>query len=119
VIVDVNIWTTYLVATMELSYKHKNKKQMETIKANLEGTPIETVVDMDSLYMVDFSKCTNVNDLMIILSSIGFTFSPHHPGFQTLKPFLALDRPIPARPQQPEAKEIKLPKLKPVNNKAE
>lgn len=84
---------------------------METVKANLDGT---IRIDGDSLYMVDFSRCTSVNDLMIILSSIGFTFSPHHPGFETLKPFLALDQPIPARqPQmQPEQKDLKLPKLK-------
>lgn len=87
-------------------------KQMETIKSNLDGTR-RTDIDMDSLYMVDFSKCTSVNDLMVILSSIGFTFSPHHPGFETLKPFLALDQPIPTRqPEQPVQKELQLPKLK-------
>lgn len=86
-------------------------KQMDAIKTNLDGT---TRIDKDSLYMVDFSKCTSVNDLMIILSSIGFTFSPYHPGFETLKPFLALDQPIPSRQQQPqpEKKDLTLPKLK-------
>lgn len=82
---------------------------MDAIKSNLDGT---TRLDMDSLYMVDFSKCTSVNDLMIILSSIGFTFSPHHPGFETLKPFLALDQPIPTRQPQAEKKDLTLPKLK-------
>ena len=88
---------------------------MKTIKANLDGTPVEPKLDMDSLYLIDFSKCTSVNDLMIILSSIGFTFSPYHPGFEALKPFLNLDSPIPSRqPQmpQPEKKDLKLPKLK-------
>ena len=85
---------------------------MKIEKANLDGTPVNKI-DMDSLYLIDFSKCTSVNDLMIILSSIGFTFSPHHPGFETLKPFLNLETPIPARPQpQAEQKELKLPKLK-------
>lgn len=85
---------------------------MQTIKANLDGTPVDNI-DKDSLYMVDFSKCTSVNDLMIILSSIGFTFSPLHPGFETLKPFLALDQPIPTRqPQQAAPVELKMPKLK-------
>lgn len=99
----------------EYTNKQKLKiKQMQTIKANLDGTPV-TKIDNDSLYMVDFSKCTSVNDLMIILSSIGFTFSPLHPGFETLKPFLALDQPItPRQPQsQPvEQKKLQLPKLK-------
>ena len=85
---------------------------MKTIKANLDGTPVEPTIDMDSLYLIDFSKCTSVNDLMIILSSIGFTFSPYHPGFEELKPFLNLDSPIPARQPQAEQKDLKLPKLK-------
>ena len=85
---------------------------MKIEKANLDGTPVNKI-DMDSLYLIDFSKFTSVNDLMIILSSIGFTFSPHHPGFETLKPFLNLETPIPARPQpKAEQKELELPKLK-------
>jgi hypothetical protein len=85
---------------------------MKTIKANLDGTQVEPKLDMNSLYMVDFSKCTSVNDLMIILSSIGFTFSPYHPAFETLKPFLNLDQSIPSNPQQPKKEELELPKLK-------
>ena len=85
---------------------------MKTIKANLDGTPVEPTIDMDSLYLIDFSKCNSVNDLMIILSSIGFTFSPYYPGFENLKPFLNLDSPIPVNPQQPKKEDFKLPKLK-------
>jgi hypothetical protein len=86
---------------------------MKAQKANLDGTPVLEPVDMNSLYLIDFSRCTSVNDLMIILSSVGFTFSPHHPGFDTLRPFLALDQPIPMQqPQTVAPKEIKLPKLK-------
>jgi hypothetical protein len=86
---------------------------MKAEKANLDGTPVDNI-DKDSLYMVDFGKCETVNDLMIILSSIGFTFSPYHPGFKTLKPFLDLSKPIPARQPipQPEQKDLTLPKLK-------
>lgn len=85
---------------------------MKVEKANLDGTPVNDI-DMNSLYLIDFSKCTSVNDLMIILSSIGFTFSPYHPAFETLKPFLNLDQPIPSQqPQQPKKEELKLPKLK-------
>ena len=85
---------------------------MEAIKANLDGTPVENI-DQDSLYLVDFSKCESVNDLMTILSVVGFQFSPQHPGFKYIKQFLALDKPIPTRPQpQAEVKDLKLPKLK-------
>lgn len=84
---------------------------MKIEKANLDGTPVNKI-DMDSLYLIDFSKCTSVNDLMIILSSIGFTFSPHHPGFENLKPFLNLDNPIPMQQPQAVKQDLKLPKLK-------
>lgn len=84
---------------------------MQTIKATLDGSPTNKI-DMDSLYLIDFSKCTSVNDLMIILSSIGFTFSPHHPGFENLKPFLNLDNPIPMQQPQAVKQDLKLPKLK-------
>jgi hypothetical protein len=71
------------------------------------------VVDQDSLYLVDFSKCQSVNDLMTILSVVGFQFSPQHPGFQYIHQFLALDKPIPTRPQPgTEKASLELPKLK-------
>jgi hypothetical protein len=84
-------------------------------KANLDGTPVNNI-DKESLYMIDFSRCQSVNDLMMILSCIGFTFSPYHPGFETLRPFLDLSKPIPARQQMPQPikEEVKLPKLKKV-----
>jgi hypothetical protein len=100
-------------------FKYTNQQklkaqQMDAIKANLDGTPVKQEVDVNSLYLIDFSKCTSVNDVMIILSSIGFTFSPLHPGFDNLRPFLDLDRPIPMQQPQPQKQEMKLPKLKKV-----
>jgi hypothetical protein len=91
-------------------------KQMDAIKANLDGTVRQPEVDMNSLYLVDFSKCQSVNDLMTILSVVGFQFSPSHPGFQYIQQFLALDKPMPMHPQmaQPEQKKMTLPKLKKV-----
>jgi hypothetical protein len=83
---------------------------METIKGNLDGS---RRVDDNAVYLIDFTKITSVNDLVLILASIGFSFSPHHPQFQNLLPFLNLDNPIPVnRGPQVEAKEVKLPKLK-------
>lgn len=85
---------------------------MKAEKANLDGTPVENI-DMNSLYLVDFSKCESVNDVMTILSVVGFQFSPSHPGFPYIKKFLALDKPIPMQQfQQPKKEELKLPKLK-------
>lgn len=85
---------------------------MKVEKANLDGTTVDNI-DKNSLYLVDFSKCESVHDLMTILSVVGFQFHPSHPGFPHIKQFLALDKPIPMIPQaQPEAKSIDLPKLK-------
>ena len=67
----------------------------------------------DHAYMVDFSKLTSVNDLILILSAVGFSFPGDHPFIEMIKPFLALENPIPLpkRPM-PEMKEVTLPKLK-------
>jgi hypothetical protein len=87
---------------------------MKTEKATLEfGKKPEEKLDENSLYLIDFTKITSVNDLVLILASVGFSFSPFHPHFETIKPFLALDNPIPSnRPTPPKEEEIKLPKLK-------
>lgn len=68
-------------------------------------------VETDKAYLVDFSKMNSVNDLMLVLSAIGFSFRGDHPFIEQLKPFLNLDRPIDLQPQQ---KDINLPKLKKV-----
>ena len=86
---------------------------MELVKGNLDGTEN---IDENSVYLIDFTKITSVNDLVLILASVGFSFSPKHPQFQNIKQFLALDNPIPiSMPQQPKQAEIKLPKLKRVD----
>jgi len=87
--------------------------QFTVQKGTLDGKP---QVDPNSLYLVDFSKITSVNDLVLILASMGISFSAYHPHFEQVKPFLNLDNPI--NPQQnivqPEKKEVNLPKLKPI-----
>lgn len=89
---------------------------METVKGTLEfGSAPQPQIDENALYLIDFTKITSVNDLVLILASVGFSFSPHHPHFNNIKPFLALDNPIPSnRPVAPKQEEIKLPKLKKV-----
>ena len=85
-------------------------KQMETIKSTLDGTP---PIDNDAVYLVDWSKLQSIDELILLLASIGFSFSPHHPQFNTIKHLLALNQPIRiGQPKQPEEKELKLPKLK-------
>jgi hypothetical protein len=79
-------------------------------KATLDfGAPKQA--DPNALYLVDFTKLNSVNDLVVVLSAMGISFAGTHPHFEVVKPFLNLNQPIYMQ-QQPEAKEINLPKLK-------
>jgi hypothetical protein len=69
-------------------------------------------LDPNSLYAVDFSKMESVNDMVLILASMGIGFPGNHPNIEKLKPFLNLENPFPIPNTQPEEKEMKLPKLK-------
>jgi hypothetical protein len=89
--------------------------EQQAIKANLDGTP---VIDDTALYYIDFSKLQRIEDLILILAAIGFTFSPRHPHFELLKPFVNLGQPIYPN-QQPVKNDIKLPKLKKVEKDGE
>jgi hypothetical protein len=71
----------------------------------------EVLVDENAVYMVDWSKMTSVNDMILILASMAIGFPGNHPNIEQLKPFLNLQSPI-KREGQPEAKSIALPKLK-------
>lgn len=80
-------------------------------KITLAGT---VEFDPNAAYLIDFSKLTSVNDLVTILSCMGFTFAGQHPYIETIKPFLNLENPIypgDVKPA-PTKTEIKLPKLK-------
>jgi hypothetical protein len=71
----------------------------------------ESKVDKDAVYMVDWSKMTSVNDMILILASMAIGFPGSHPNIEQLKPFLNLESPI--KPQgQPENQSLDLPKLK-------
>ena len=71
----------------------------------------EQLIDENSVYMVDWSKMTSVNDMVLILASMAIGFPGNHPNIQQLKPFLNLQNPIKREPQ-PETKSVALPKLK-------
>ena len=71
----------------------------------------ELLIDENAVYMVDWSKMTSVNDMVLILASMAIGFPGNHPNIQQLKPFLNLQNPI--TPQgQPQNKSVELPKLK-------
>ncbi len=93
--------------------KQKTKvmqEQKTTISLNIE-TP---EADANSLYLIDWSKVTDINDLFIIIASLGVSFSPLHPSWTRIKHLMDYENPVPNPQMQgkPEKKEIKLPKLK-------
>jgi len=88
--------------------------QFKIEKGTLDlGTP---PLNPNALYLVDFSKIESVNDLVVILASMGISFSASHPHFDQVKRFCNLANPIIPQGQnvQPEAKEMVLPQLKPI-----
>lgn len=85
------------------------EEQKTTISLNIE-TP---EADPNALYLVDWEKVTSVNDLMIIIASLGISFSPHHPAWERIKYLVDYSNPVKAQtPKMPEKKDLKLPKLK-------
>lgn len=90
-------------------------KEMDTIKANLDGTIAQPQIQPNAVYLVDFSKMQRVEDLISILAAVGFSFSPQHPQFGNIQHLLDLNRPIEIQQPQPQQKEMKLPKLKKVD----
>jgi len=56
-------------------------------------------IDPNKAYLIDFSKMNSVNDLMLVLSSFGFSIKGDHPYIEQLKPFLNTERPIDVRQQ--------------------
>jgi hypothetical protein len=87
--------------------------QFTVQKGTLDGTP--TQIDPNSLFVVDFTKIQSVNDLVLILASMGISFPATHPHFEQVKQFLNLDNPIHLNQERPaERKEMSLPKLKKV-----
>jgi hypothetical protein len=85
---------------------------MEETKFTLQGTGKQ--FDPNAAYLIDFSKLTSVNDLVLILSCMGFTFAGSHPYIDQIKPFLNLDHPVyPGQPMAaPKSSQLNLPKLK-------
>jgi hypothetical protein len=96
----------------ELNYKQLKNNKMSETTITLDGAQKE--VDPKAVYLIDFSKLESVNDLVLIMSALGISFSPTHPHFELIKRFANLDNPIYPNQgiplQKPE--DVKLPKLK-------
>ena len=76
---------------------------------------LDKAIDKDALYFIDWSKLKDINDLIMIIASLGISMSPMHPAWKQIEHLMDLDRPVkPGQPNQPEMKPVELPKLKPV-----
>jgi hypothetical protein len=70
-------------------------------------------IDKDALYFIDWSKLKDINDLIMIIASLGISMSPLHPAWPQIEHLMDLERPVkPGQPNQPEMKPLELPKLK-------
>jgi hypothetical protein len=69
-------------------------------------------IDKDALYFIDWSKLRDVNDLVLIIASLGISMSPMHPAWEQIEHLMDLSRPV--KPGEPQTKmeKIELPKLK-------
>ena len=67
--------------------------QETTGSLNLEES-INKTTQEEIFYYINFSKLSNVNDLVLVLSSMGFGISNKNPGFESIKQFLDLDKPV-------------------------
>lgn len=82
---------------------------MENTKITLQQEVLE--VDKNALYLIDWEKVKTPNDLMLIVASLGISFSPHHPAWDMIKGFIDYSNPVNPNPQ-PKKEELKMPKLK-------
>ena len=72
-------------------------------------------IDPNALYAVNWNALGKVEDLILVLASLGFAFNPQHPHWESIKHLLDTNNPIyPQGQPQPEEKELKLPKIKKV-----
>lgn len=69
-------------------------------------------VDKDALYFIDWAKLKDINDLVLIIASLGISMSPLHPAWNDIEHLMDLDRPVKPGQPQPEMKKMELPKLK-------
>ena len=73
---------------------------------------LDRQIDKEALYFIDWSKLKDINDLVLIIASLGISLSPTHPAWSQIEHLMDLDRPIKQGEPQPELKKVELPKLK-------
>jgi len=78
---------------------------MVEIKSSLNSLSDKADVKEGYMYMIDFTKLTSVNDLILILASMGIVFPYDHPNINQLGKFLNLNNPIPLPTAEPNIED--------------
>ena len=91
----------YLDVKNQLNYINKQTKQMSELLTPTSGSSLLSVdgtqpnqINPEGYYFVDWSKLTNIQDLILILASVGFNFSPSHPQFDKIVHLLDTTNPV-------------------------
>lgn len=66
--------------------------KFEQVKGSADT--LETQPKESTFYFVDFSKMNKVEDLVLVLSALGFGIESRNPYFNQIKEFLNLDNPV-------------------------
>ena len=71
--------------------------KFEQVKGTVDST--EIIYDKNTFFFVDFAKLQKVEDLVLVLSAMGFGIASDNPYFNQIKEFLNLDNPIKMPPK--------------------
>jgi hypothetical protein len=85
----------------EESIKTSVSGSIDTIAGFRVNNPTTPSINPNALYAVNWGGLQKVEDLVLVLASVGFVFNPQHPHFETIKHLLDLNNPIipPTGPQ--------------------
>lgn len=81
-------------------YNFQPDNQLEPVSGstfiNINGElNVGQTPDATKAYMIDWTKLTSVNDLVLILQMLGIAFPGNHPGIKEIAKFIDFNNPIP------------------------
>ena len=77
----------------ESQIKNSETGSINTIAGFTQSSGFKSV-DPNALYAVNWNSLQKVEDLILVLASIGFVFNSQHPHFERIKHLLDLNNPI-------------------------
>ena len=101
----------------ESQIQNSETGSINTIAGYTQGNGYQSAINQQALYAVNWNSLQKVEDLILVLASIGFVFSPQHGHFDRIKHLLDLENPIIPQTNPEDVNsdfrksEIKLPNL--------